>query len=144
MLGGRKLFAFFFFAFFFSTPICAEEALQIGTILKSPEAYHLRLVILEGMVREMQALKPYSSWGRECYAATFYLADKTGTIEVLVPGVCGNPTLYPPPVSGLSDGEKVTIEARIEAPGYYTGQGLSPGGEARRNALAIATKISRN
>ena len=54
----------------------------------------------------------------------FRLEDKTGSIQVLVPGLYGNPGLVAPFIPGFTHGVGVRIEARIEAPGSSRGQGL--------------------
>jgi hypothetical protein len=87
-----------------TTALSAEEPLAISSMLKIPGDYHLQV------------------------------EDKTGSIQVLVPGPCGNPGLAAPIIPGFTNGDGVRIEARIEAPGYYTGQGLPPGGNVRDTA----------
>ena len=119
----------------------ADEAIPIGKVLATLDSYHLQIIALQGTIQQLRLLPPNWALGRECYAATFLLHDGTGSIEVLVPGPCGNPTLNPAPVLPYADGNHVILEARIQAPGYYTGQGLPPRGEERQKAQAIAIKV---
>lgn len=119
----------------------ADEATSIGKVLATSDSDHLQTITLQGKIQQLQLLPPNWALGRECYAATFLLHDSTGSIEVLVPGPCGNPALNPAPVPPYADGDSVILEARIQAPGYYTGQGLPPGGEVRQKAQAIAIKV---
>ena len=121
----------------------AAEPLAISSVLKVPGDYHLQVVTLEGSVQDMEPVQQYRSMGRECASVRFRLEDKTGSIQVLVPGPCGNPGLAAPFIPGFVNGDGVRIEARIEAPGYYTGQGLPPGGNVRDTAEAVAKKVWR-
>lgn len=121
----------------------AEEPLVISAILKVPGDYHLQVVTLEGNVQDMEPVQQYRSMGRECASVRFRLEDNTGSIQVLVPGPCGNPGLAAPFIPGFTNGDGVRIEARIEAPAYYTGQGLPPGGNVRDTAQAVAKKVWR-
>ncbi len=124
--------------------IFAEEPLAIGSILKVPGDYHLQVVTLEGSVQDMEPVQQYRLMGRECASVRFRLEDKTGSIQVLVPGPCGNPGLAAPFIPGFTNGDRVLMEARIEAPGYYTGQGLPPGGNVRGTVEAVAKKVWRS
>ena len=121
----------------------AAEPLAIGSIFKVPGDYHLQVVTLEVSVQDMEPVQQYRSMGRECASVRFGLEDKTGSIQVLVPGPCGNPGLAAPFIPGFTNGDGVLVEARIEAPGYYTGQGLPPGGKVRDTAEAVAKKVWR-
>ena len=121
----------------------AEEPLAISSILKVPGDYHLQMVTLEGSIQDMEPVQQYRSMGRECAFVRFRLEDKTGSIQVLAPGPCGNPGLAAPFTPGFTNGDGVRIEARIEAPGYYTGQGLPPGGNVRDTVEAVAKKVWR-
>lgn len=65
------------------------ETIPIGTILEHPEAYHLQIVHMEGIVQQLELLKPHEPFqpGDPCYGAyTFRLQDETGAIMVGVPG----------------------------------------------------------
>ena len=66
---------------------------------------------------------------------------KTGSIQILAPGPCGNPGLAVPFIPEFTNGDGVRIETRIEAPGYYTGQGLPPEGKVRDTVEAVAKKV---
>ena len=122
----------------------AEEAVTIGSILKTPGDYPLQVVTVGGIVQEMEPVQQFRSMGRECASVRFRLEDQTGAIPVLVPGPCGNPGLAAPFIPEFTKGDRVRIEARIEAPGYYTGQGLPPGGTVRGSVEAVAKKVSRS
>ena len=108
------------------TTTLASEPLAIRKIIEDPQKYQLHLVTLTGIARSVQTFEePYSSGGElACYGAyTFMLEDKTGSLEVVVPGVCGRGKTAPPPVS---EGERVRLDAVIQAPGHYGGDGLPP------------------
>jgi hypothetical protein len=133
-------FLAFFLAWSLSTSL-ADDVTPIGKALSTPDSYHLQTITLQGKVQQLRLLTPHWAFNRECYAAMFSLSDNTDSIEVLVPGPCGNPTLNPTPVLPYADGDHVIVEARIQAPGYYTGQGLPPGGEVRQATQAIAIRV---
>ena len=101
----------------------ADEPLAISSVLKVPGDYHLQVVTLEGSIQDMEPVQQYRSMGRECASVRFRLEDKTGSIQVLVPGPCGNPGLAAPFIPGFVNGDGVRIEARIEAPGSTQGRG---------------------
>ena len=122
----------------------AEESVRISSILKTPDDYHLQVVTVEGRVQDMEPVQQGRSMGRECASVRFRLEDQTGSISVLVPGPCGNPGLAAPFIPGFTNEDRVFIEARIEAPGYYTGQGLPPGGALRGAVEAVAKKVWRS
>ncbi|MGH7228101.1 MAG: hypothetical protein ACREIH_02710 [Nitrospiraceae bacterium] len=119
----------------------ADETIPIAKVLAAPDSYHLKSITLQGKIQQLMLLTPSWAFNRECYAAKFFLHDNTGSIEVLMPGPCGNPTLNPAPVLPYSEGDRIILEARVQAPGYYTGQGLPPGGEVRKTAQAIVIKV---
>jgi hypothetical protein len=135
------LLLFFLNSSFFAAQGQGNEAVSINKVLANPSSYHLQTITLQGTIQQLQLLTPYWQINRECYAATFSLVDATGTIAVLVPGPCGNPTLNPTPVLPYADGDYVIVETRVQAPGYYTGQGLPPGGEVRQTPRAIAIRV---
>jgi hypothetical protein len=122
----------------------ASEPVSIGVILENPQAYHLHIVTLQGTARHVRTILegPYFSGpGIVCYGAyTFDLEDATGSIEVVVRGVCGKGQEGVPQVS---DGDRVQIEAHVQAPGHYGGEGLPILGEDRTTTQAIATKVWR-
>ena len=120
----------------------ASETLPIGKILEDPQQYHLHVVTLKGTVSNFQALaEPFlNDEGLKCYGAyTFTLDDGTGSFEVIVRGVCGKGKTV---VSKPANGQNVSFDGLIQAPGHYSGEGLPPGGEDRTTIQAIATKVS--
>lgn len=98
-------------------PLLADEPVPIAEILADPDSYHLRLVTLHGVVREVKTIEPYSlPSGAFCYGAySFVLGDHTGAVEVTVLGLCGTPISRPPDVLV---GDEVVVEAGIHAPGH--------------------------
>lgn len=117
----------------FSTVALADEPVPIGEVVADPDAYHFRIVPLEGTVRRVTPLPPYSP-GKEttCYGAyTFMLEDETGSLEVSVLGICGTPLLRKPEVN---DGERILLKAQILSPNRLTS--TSKGEIKRLRALA--------
>ncbi len=102
-------------------PVHAEEPVAIGTILKQPESYNLRVVTLQGTVRNVRPFEPYfapfAGQGGRCYGAyTFTLEDASGSIEVFHPALCAPPIQVPE----VPEGDKAMIEAQILGPGQYS------------------------
>ena len=136
----RKLGCFIQVGFLLSAAMASAEMVQTGNILTRPEAYHLRSVQLQGVAAHIQALPPTFSnkFGAMCYGAyTFTLSDETGSIVVEVPSMCGR---LQEAVTILTESQKVSVEIRIEAPGYYTGSGIAPPGEFKSTTRAIALR----
>ena len=123
----------------------AADPVAIVDILESPRDYHLRQVVLQGTVRSVQPLDPYTlPAGTTCYGAyLFYLEDKTSAINVAVFGLCGFPTVKNPDVE---EGMKIELQATIQAPshgGYYLSfQGLKVAGEKEGVIQAVADHIT--
>ena len=136
--------AFFGPALSFTHAIAAEPV-AIRDILEEPRNFHLRQVVLEGTVRNVQPLDPYKlPAGTMCYGAyLFYLEDETASINVAVFGVCGVPTVKDPDVE---EGARVQLQATIQAPshgGYYLSfQGLAIAGEREGVIQAVADRIT--
>lgn len=126
------------------TGAIAAEPITIREILEEPRNFHLRQVILEGTVRNVQPLDPYKlPAGTMCYGAyLFYLEDKTASINVAVFGICGVPIVKDPDVE---DGARVQVHATIQAPshgGYYLSfQGVAIAGEREGVIQAVADHI---
>jgi len=133
----------------FASPVLAlsDEPVAIGEIVADPDLYHLKLVTVQGTVRQVKALAPYvQTSGTTCYGAyTFRLEDDTGAIEVDVLGVCGNPRLKVPDVI---EGDRVIVQAQILAPGHSTPERRSenppPYARDPQSLQAIASTISRS
>ena len=142
----RALFTSLLISFMSAAASLASEPVPITEILTDPEIYHLKLVTLQGTVRQVKALEPYFQIsGSACYGAyTFTLEDGTGTIAVAVLGICGRPMIRSPEVVG---GETVTVQAQIYAPGqlgYFRDKDGQPIlGEEREQVQAVAYAISR-
>jgi hypothetical protein len=123
----------------------AGDAIAIRDILDEPSIYHLKQVVLQGRVRDVQPLDPYKlPAGTTCYGAyLFYLEDETASISVAVFGLCGVPTVKDPDVE---DGAQVQLQATIQAPshgGYYLSfQGLKVAGEREGVIQAVADRIT--
>jgi hypothetical protein len=90
------------------------DTIPIADLLADPEPFHLKLVPLRGVVRNVRALEPYyQPSGAGCYGAyTFMLEDATGSLHVSVLGLCGTPILKNPDVA---DGDQVLVTAEIHA-----------------------------
>jgi hypothetical protein len=122
----------------------AEEAVDIQQILEDPHVYHLRHVTLQGTVRNVQPLDPYTlPNGTACYGAyLFRLGDDTSALSVAVLGICGKPLVRDPEVE---DGDRVVISATIQAPshgGYYLSfRGLKVITEQDGLVQAVADRI---
>ena len=126
--------------FLLSAAMASAEMVQIGNILTRPEAHHLKDIQVQGVATHVQALPPtfMSKFGTMCYGAyTFTLSDETGNIVVEVPSMCGRSQEA---VTIITESQKVSVEVRIEAPGYYTGSGIAPPGEFKSTTRAIALR----
>ena len=110
-----------------------DEPVPIGEIVADPDAYHMRLVLLQGTVRRIVQLPPYSpAPDTTCYGAyTFMLEDETGSIEVSVLGFCGTPVLRTPEVR---EGEPILLKTQILSPNRMTS--LTKGEVKKLRALA--------
>lgn len=123
----------------------AADPIAIRDIIDEPRNYHLRQVLLQGTVRNVQPLDPYKlPAGTTCYGAyLFYLEDETASINVAVFGLCGVPTVKDPDVE---DGTRIELQATIQAPshgGYYLSfQGLKVAGEREGVIQAVADRIT--
>jgi len=123
----------------------AADPVAIRDILDEPRIYHLKQVVLQGTVRNVQPLDPYKlPAGTTCYGAyLFYLEDETASINVAVFGLCGVPTVKDPDVE---DGARIELHATIQAPshgGYYLSfQGLKVAGEREGVIQAVADRIA--
>ncbi|MGQ0810933.1 MAG: hypothetical protein ACT4OO_06890 [Nitrospiraceae bacterium] len=128
-------------------PLLAEEPVSIQNVLAEPDSFHLRQITLEGTVREVQPLAPYTApSGAMCYGAyLFRLEDETGSLPVAVLGVCGVPILRDPDVA---DDDRVMVRAAIQAPGhggyFLTLSGLRVSTQDRGELQAVAVTISRS
>ncbi len=111
----------------------ADDPVSIGEVVSDPDAYHFRIVTLQGTVRQLSQLPPYSPTpDTTCYGAyTFTLEDETGSIEVSVLGICGKPLLRKPEVN---DGEVILLAAQILSPNRLTS--ASKGEVRRLHAMA--------
>lgn len=122
----------------------AEEPLSIQQVLEDPHVYHLRHVTLQGTVRDVQPLDPYTlPNGTNCYGAyLFRLEDDSSALSVAVLGICGKPLVRDPEVE---DGDRVVISATIQAPshgGYYLSfRGLKVITEQEGLVQAVADRI---
>ena len=97
----------------------ADDPVPIGEVVADPDAYHFSMVSLQGTVRQVTALPPYSPGSdTTCYGAyTFMLKDETGSMEISVLGICGRPLLRKPEVV---EGEKILLVAQILSPSHLT------------------------
>lgn len=71
-----------------------------------------------------------------CFGAyTFTLSDGIGNIVVEMLSICERSQEA---ITIISENQQVSTEVRVEAPGYYTGQGIIPPGEFNPTIRAIA------
>ena len=123
----------------------AADLITVREILDEPSRFHLRQVTLQGIVRNVQPLDPYSlPAGTTCYGAyLFYLEDETASINVASFGLCGIPQVKDPDVE---DGAHIELRATVQAPshgGYYLSfQGLKVVGEREDVVQAVANRIT--
>jgi hypothetical protein len=126
------------------SPLLADEPITIRQILDEPQIYHLRRVTLQGTVRDVQPLDPYTlPNGTNCYGAyLFRLEDDSAAISIAVLGICGKPLVRDPEVE---DGDRVELSATIQAPshgGYYLSfRGLKVITEQEGVVQAVADRI---
>jgi hypothetical protein len=122
----------------------AADPITVREILDEPARFHLRQVTLQGTVRNVQPLDPYTMpAGTTCYGAyLFYLEDETASINVASFGRCGIPLVKDPDVE---DGARIELHATVQAPshgGYYLSfQGLKVIGEREGVVQAVADQI---
>jgi hypothetical protein len=115
----------------------ADEPVPIGEVVADPDAYHFRLIALQGTVRQVTPLPPYAPGpDTACYGAyTFVLEDGTGSMEINVLGICGKPVLRKPEVG---EGETILLVAQILSPNRVTSASK---GEVKR-LRAVANTIT--
>lgn len=124
----------------------SNERVSIGQVLAQPSSFHLRIVQMQGTVRNVKILRPHDPFqpGDPCYGSyTFTLEDETGAIEIDVLGDrahCGTPTRTAVP--DITEGDLVTIQSRIHAPGEYVDKMTSPMPVLHTKTHAIAIQIS--
>lgn len=129
---------------FTSAATATDEPIAISRVVEDPQAYHMRMVTLQGTVRQVEALEPYAQRsGTTCYGAyLFTLEDEAESLTVAVLGLCGKPIIRDP---GVSDGERVTVRAQIYAPGRLGGLRGSDGrpvaGADHELVHAVASEI---
>lgn len=127
------------------SPMQAADRTEIAQILDEPRVFHLRQVVLQGTVRNVNPLDPYQlPAGTTCYGGyLFQLDDETASINVAVFGQCGIPTVRDPDVE---DGERIELHATIQAPshgGYYLSlHGVMVAGEREGIVQAVADRIT--
>lgn len=122
------------------------EITAIGNILERPEAFHMRLVQMEGVVRDVEVLKQHDPYqpGDPCAGAyLFSLEDATGTLRI---GVLGNRTNCGMPIGDeqpeVHEGEHLRVKARIHAPGMYIDKMKDPRPVQYTTTQGIAVQIA--
>lgn len=95
------------------------EPTPVAELREYPDRYHLHHVLLHGRARDVRAFDPYKiPAGTVCYGAySFLLEDETGTIPVIVMGVCGVPVVKDPDVD---DGDTIAVQVTVHEPGKGT------------------------
>ena len=128
-----------------ASPASAVEPIAIREILDEPKSFHLKQVTLQGTVRNVTPLDPYTNQsGTMCYGAyLFYLEDETSSINVAVYGRCGVPLVKDPDVE---DGQRIELAATIQSPshgGYYLSfQGVKVTRDKEGVIQAVADRIT--
>lgn len=95
------------------------DPVPIADLREYPEQHHLHQVLVRGTVRDVRAFDPYKlPAGSVCYGAySFRLDDETGTLPVIVMGICGVPVVKDPDVD---EGDVLTAQITVQAPGKGT------------------------
>lgn len=111
----------------------ADESVTIGEVVADPDTYHFRMVTLQGTVRQVTPIPPYTTDpDTACYGAyTFMLEDETGSIKISVLGICGRPLIRTPEVT---EGETILLVAQIFSPNHMASS--SQGDVKRLRAVA--------
>ncbi len=114
----------------------ADDPVPIREVLADPDAYHFRMVSLQGTVRGVTPLPPYTPGpDTTCYGAyTFVLEDETGSMEISVLGICGRPFMRAPEVV---EGESILLVAQI----FSSEQELSVAKGPLKKLRAVANSI---
>ena len=93
----------------------AEDLVTIGDLLKSPESYQARTIIVHGTVRNVP---PYRREDPTCgatnYLHQFQLVDESGGVGITAVGCLhGTYTGYGGQLDQLSDGMKLDVMGRV-------------------------------
>ena len=122
------------------------ELVPIGKVLAHPSLYHMQIIRMQGVVRNVELLIPHDPYqpGDPCYGSyTFMLEDETGSIDVGVIGArlyCGTPGRAAAPE--VAEGDRVIVHGQIHAPGEYVDKMTSPLPVQHTKTQALATQIS--
>ena len=124
----------------------SRELVTIGKVLAQPSTYHLQVIRMQGVVRNVEILMPHDPYqpGDPCYGSyIFRLEDETGSIDVGVLGdrlQCGTPARAAAPE--VAEGDRVIVHGRIHAPGEYVDKMTAPLPVHHPKTLALAIQIS--
>jgi hypothetical protein len=124
----------------------SNELVSIGKVLAQPNSYHLQIIRMQGVVRQVEILLPHDPYqpGDPCYGSyTFTLEDGTGSIDVGVLGdrvYCGIPGRAAAPE--VAEGDRVIVHGRIHAPGEYIEKMTAPFPVHHTKTQALAIHIS--
>ena len=127
--------------------LSSSDVMSIEKILAHPDAFHMQLVHMEGIVQEIEILQPHTPYqpGDPCFGAyLFSLDDTTGTLRIEVRGHrtnCGVAIGDERPE--IHEGDRVRVEARIHAPGVYVNKMTAPWPVQQIATQAIAVQITR-
>lgn len=130
----------------FAGGVSSSDVMSIGKILEHPDAFHMQLVHVEGIVREIEILHPHTPYqpGDPCFGAyLFMLDDTTGTVRVGVQGHrlnCGVAIGDERP--DVREGERIRLEAQIHAPGVYIDKMSAPWPVHQTTIQAVAVQIT--
>ncbi|MFO0699974.1 MAG: hypothetical protein U0236_12155 [Nitrospira sp.] len=122
------------------------DVTAIGIILEHPEAFHMQLVQVEGIARDIEVLQQHHPFqpGDPCAGAyLFSLEDTTGTLRI---GVLGNRTNCGMAIEGqqpeIHEGERLRVNVRIHAPGRYIEKMKDPTPVQYTTTQGIAVQIT--
>ena len=124
----------------------ARDLISIGKVLAQPNTYHLQIIRMHGVVRQVEILKPHDPYqpGDPCYGAyRFQLEDESGSIEVGVLGDrlhCGTPARAAAPE--VAEGDRVIVQGRIHAPGEYVDKMTAPFPVRHSTTYVVAIQLS--
>jgi len=124
----------------------SNELVSIGKVLAQPSLYHMQIIRMQGVVRNVEILMPHDPYrpGDPCYGSyTFTLEDETGSIDVGVIGTrfnCGRPGGAAAPE--VAEGDRVIVHGQIHAPGEYVDKMTSPLPVHHTKTLALAIQIT--
>jgi hypothetical protein len=118
----------------------------IGKIVEHPKAFHMQLVQVESVVRDIEVFQQHDPFqpGDPCAGAyLFSLEDATGTLRIWA---LGNRTNCGMVIEGqqpeIHEGDHLRVNARIHAPGMYIERMKDPRPVQYTTTQGIAVEIT--